>query len=240
MPLTGKHILIVDDDPDICDLLCQIVSNDGYRITRAADAASAQAAIGTNTFDLMLLDLMMPGTDGLTFCRQLRSKGIELPIIMLTAKGDDFDRVLGLEMGADDYVPKPFHSRELLARIKAVLRRTTGNSAKHNTLTGRFYKFGQWRLDTAKRELLSQDDVVLLLSSAEYELLVAFLAWPQMTLSREKLVDATRGGSALISDRSVDIQVSRLRKKLGDDPKYPRIIKTVWGDGYLFALDVSK
>uniref|UniRef100_UPI003566C408 winged helix-turn-helix domain-containing protein n=1 Tax=Puniceibacterium confluentis TaxID=1958944 RepID=UPI003566C408 len=162
-----------------------------------------------------------------------------VPIIMLTAKGDDFDRVLGLEMGADDYLAKPFHSRELLARIRAVLRRSHSVGERPADPARRFIRFEGWRLDTAKRELVSDDDVVVLLGGAEYELLLAFLTWPQVTLSREMLLDATRGRSAVISDRSIDIQVSRLRRKLGDDPRTPRIIKTVWGDGYLFTPDIE-
>jgi two-component system OmpR family response regulator len=164
---------------------------------------------------------------------------VATPIIMLTAKGDDFDRVLGLEMGADDYLPKPFHGRELLARIKAVLRRSEGARGSSAQGFPRFVSFGGWRLDTGKRELISADGVVVLLGSAEYELLMAFLTWPQVVLSREKLLAATHGRSAVISDRSIDIQVSRLRRKLGDDPRAPRIIKTVWGDGYLFTPDVA-
>jgi two-component system OmpR family response regulator len=158
---------------------------------------------------------------------------------MLTAKGDDFDRVLGLEMGADDYLPKPFHGRELVARIRAVLRRSDPGGQRPGPGTARFISFEGWRLDSAKRELVASDGVVVLLSSAEFELLTAFVTWPQMVLSREKLLDATKGRSAIISDRSIDIQVSRLRRKLGDDPRNPRIIKTVWGDGYIFTPDVS-
>jgi two-component system OmpR family response regulator len=233
------HILVVDDDPEIAGLVGQLLEGEGYRTSRAGDARAARQVLGNEAVDLMVLDLMLPGTDGLTLCRELRSEGVATPIIMLTAKGDDFDRVLGLEMGADDYLPKPFHGRELTARVKAVLRRTEGATQRGPDAATRFVSFEGWRLDTSKRELVAEDGVVVLLSSAEYELLVAFLTWPQMTLSREKLIDATKGRSAVISDRSIDIQVSRLRRKLGDDPRNPRIIKTVWGDGYLFTPDLA-
>jgi two-component system OmpR family response regulator len=236
--MPSHHVLIVDDDLEIRDLVTKIMVADGYRVSQAPDARSAQRQLEGQRVDLMVLDLMLPGKDGLTFCRELRGEGVATPIIMLTAKGDDFDRVLGLEMGADDYLPKPFHGRELLARIKAVLRRSEGPKASSDG-TPRFISFAGWRLDTGKRELISADEVVVLLSSAEYELLIAFLTWPQVVLSREKLLAATHGRSAVISDRSIDIQVSRLRRKLGDDPRTPRIIKTVWGDGYLFTPDVS-
>ncbi len=235
-----EHILVVDDDPEICKLVGDILTRDQYRVSRAADTASAKLHIAEGNIDLMVLDLMLPDQDGLSFCRTLRAEKIPLPIIMLTAKGDDFDRVLGLEMGADDYLAKPFHSRELLARIRAVLRRSTGAAAAAAQPDGRFIRFEGWRLDTAKRELMTQEDVVVLLSGAEYELLYAFLTWPQVILSRDKLLDATRGRSTVISDRSIDIQVSRLRRKLGDDPKTPRIIRTMWGDGYLFTPDVLR
>lgn len=242
MATSAQHILIVDDDAEISELVGQLVAKDGYKVSRAFDAAQAQRKLDRETIDLIVLDLMLPGKDGLTFCRELRAAGVTTSIIMLTAKGDDFDRVLGLEMGADDYLPKPFHSRELLARIKAVLRRSVaGEQPSPSSKAGtRFISFGGWRLDTGKRELVSEDDLVVLLSNAEYELLMAFLTWPQAVLSRDKLIDATRGSSAIISDRSIDIQVSRLRRKLGDDPKAPTVIKTVWGDGYLFTPDVVR
>lgn len=235
----SPHILVVDDDPEIADLVGRLLSAEGYGVSRAADARAARRALDAGPVDLIVLDLMLPGKDGLTFCRELRAEGVATPIVMLTAKGDDFDRVLGLEMGADDYLPKPFHSRELLARVKAVLRRSDPAAMRPADVPPRFVTFAEWRLDTGKRELVSADGVVVLLSSAEYELLIAFVTWPQVVLSREKLLDATRGRSAIISDRSIDIQVSRLRRKLGDDPRTPRIIKTVWGDGYLFTPDVA-
>lgn len=236
----SHHILIVDDEPEICDLVGKVLAQDGFRVSSATEARSAREALESEAIDLIVLDLMLPGKDGLVFCRELRGEGRGTPIIMLTAKGDDFDRVLGLEMGADDYLAKPFHSRELLARIKAVLRRSSGMIAETEPIARRHIAFASWTLDTGKRELISKDGVVVLLSSAEYELLFAFLTWPQVVLSREKLLDATHGRSAVISDRSIDIQVSRLRRKLGDDTKSPRLIRTVWGDGYLFTPDVVR
>ena len=233
------HILVLDDDPEIAELVVRLLAAEGYRASHAADTRAARRLLGAEDVDLLVLDLMLPGQDGLTFCRELRGEGVVTPIIMLTAKGDDFDRILGLEMGADDYLPKPFHGRELVARIRAVLRRSDPGGQRSGTAAGRFVRFDGWRLDTAKREIVAEDGVVVLLSSAEFELLVAFVTWPQMVLSREKLLDATKGRSAIISDRSIDIQVSRLRRKLGDDPRNPRIIKTVWGDGYIFTPDVA-
>jgi two-component system OmpR family response regulator len=233
------HILVVDDDPEISDLVGRLLAAEGWRTSHAGDTRAAKRVLAGDPVDLVVLDHMLPGQDGLSFCRELRAEGPRPAIIMLTAKGDDFDRVLGLEMGADDYLPKPFHGRELVARIRAVLRRSDPGGQRPGPGTARFISFEGWRLDSAKRELVASDGVVVLLSSAEFELLTAFVTWPQMVLSREKLLDATKGRSAIISDRSIDIQVSRLRRKLGDDPRNPRIIKTVWGDGYIFTPDVS-
>lgn len=232
-----RSILVIDDDPEILELVGNLLEREGYQVLRAESAQSARRALNENV-DLIILDLMLPDVDGLAFTQELRTGGCVLPIIMLTAKGDDIDRVLGLELGADDYLAKPFHSRELLARIKAVLRRTGVAAQAKVGGDDRFISFEGWRLDTAKRELISADNVVVLLSGTEFDLLMAFLTWPQATLSRDKLIDATHGRAAIISDRSIDIQVSRLRRKLGDDPKQPRIIRTMWGDGYLFTPDV--
>lgn len=188
--MSGQHILIVEDDLEFADLVGKVVSADGYRHSHAPDAIRARHVIEKEKVDLIVLDLMLPVTDGLTFCRELRGEGVATPIIMLTAKGDDFDRVLGLEMGADDYLPKPFHSRELVARIKAVLRRSETPTKQAPDATPKIIAFGEWRLDTGKRELISKDGVVVLLGSAEYELLVALLTWPQVVLLREKPTQA--------------------------------------------------
>jgi two-component system OmpR family response regulator len=236
--MTAAHILVVEDDPEIAELVLRLLRAEGWRASRAAETRAARRLLEAEGADLLVLDLMLPGEDGLAFCRALRAEGRATPIVMLTAKGDDLDRILGLEMGADDYLPKPFHGRELVARIRAVLRRSDP-AARRPGGARRFVGFEGWRLDTAKRELVDAEGVVVPLGSAEFELLSAFLAWPQAVLSREKLLDATRGRTATISDRSIDIQVSRLRRKLGDDPRSPRIIKTVWGDGYIFTPDVT-
>lgn len=232
-----SSILVMDDDPEILELVGNLLQREGYAVLSACDGTTARSMLDTSV-DLIVLDLMLPDTDGLSFTQKLRQQGVDTPIIMLTAKGDDFDRVLGLEMGADDYLAKPFHSRELLARIKAVLRRSRGPMPREAEKNGRFISFGGWRLDTAKRELISSDDVVVFLSGNEFDLLMVFLTWPQAVLSRDKLIDAVHGRAMAISDRSIDILVSRLRRKLGDNPKQPGIIRTIWGDGYLFTPDV--
>jgi two-component system OmpR family response regulator len=229
----------VDDDREIRDLVGKVLERDGFRISRAEDGVAMRRALADGAIDLIVLDVMLPGKDGLALCRELRGANDTTPIIMLTAKGDDIDRILGLEMGADDYLPKPFNSRELTARVKAVLRRGGAEAEPRQTDQVRFYCFDGWRLDVGRRELLSPDSVVLSLSSGEFDLLLALVQRPQRTLTRDQLLDLTRGRAAAVFDRSIDIQISRLRKKLGDDPKDPRTIKTVWGGGYLFAPDVS-
>lgn len=236
----SPHILVVDDDPELRDLVGRVVEREGYRVSRAEDGRGMRRALEASAIDLIVLDIMLPGKDGLTLCRELRAEQMSTPVIMLTAKEGDIDRIIGLEMGADDYLPKPFNGRELVARIKAVLRRTGLPPQRHDEgPTPRFFCFAGWRLDVRTRELLSRDDVVVTLSTGEYELLLAFLKWPQTVLTRDQLLDLARGRSAILFDRSIDIQVSRLRRKLGDNPRKPRIIKTVWGGGYLFSPDVS-
>ncbi len=238
----SRHILIVDDDREIRDLVGRVVEGDGYPVSRACDGAQMQRILEAGAIDLIVLDLMLPGKDGLTLCRELRAQGVTTPIIMLTAKGDDIDRIIGLEMGADDYLAKPFNSRELLARIRAVLRRAPEGSgvADDPEPAPRNYRFAGWRLDHGTRELISAENVVVSLSNGEFELLLAFLKRPQTVLSRDQLLDLARGRSAVLFDRSIDIQVSRLRRKLGDSARDPRIIKTVWGGGYIFTPDVSR
>lgn len=233
------HILVVDDDREIRDLVGKVLERDGFRISRAENGVEMRRMLADGAIDLIVLDIMMPGKDGLTLCRELRGAHDSTPIIMLTAKGDDIDRILGLEMGADDYLPKPFNSRELIARIKAILRRGSAATEPDPSAQERFYCFEGWRLDVGKRELLSPESVVVSLSSGEYDLLLALVQRPQRILTRDQLLDLTRGRAAVVFDRSIDIQISRLRKKLGDDPKDPRTIKTVWGGGYLFAPDVT-
>ena len=235
----GPHILIVDDHREIRDLVSRALTKEGFRVSLAADGRAMTKALATSRIDLILLDLMLPGEDGLSLCRTLRSQS-NIPIIMLTAKGDEIDRVIGLEMGADDYLPKPFGSRELIARIKAVLRRSRGNAAQPNADDRpKRYRFDRWQLDTNTRELLRNDGVTVPLSTGEYDLLIAMVERPQHVLSRDQLLDLARGRAANAIDRSIDTQVSRLRKKLELDPTDPKIIKTVWGGGYMFAPAVK-
>jgi two-component system OmpR family response regulator len=235
----APHILVVDDHREIRDLVSRALTKEGFRVSTAADGRAMRKVLTDGHIDLILLDLMLPGEDGLSLCRALRAES-NMPIIMLTAKGDEVDRVIGLEMGADDYLPKPFGSRELIARIKAVLRRSHEMVAppSPNRLPKR-YRFDRWQLDTGARELLRDDEVTVPLSTGEYDLLVALVERPQRVLNRDQLLDLARGRAANALDRSIDTQISRLRKKLELDPANPKIIKTVWGGGYMFTPAVS-
>ncbi|MDY0242516.1 MAG: response regulator [Rhodospirillaceae bacterium] len=235
----GPHILIVDDHREIRDLVAKILVKEGFRVSTAPDGRSMRKVLADGRIDLILLDLMLPGEDGLSLCRSLRADSA-IPIIMLTAKGEEVDRVIGLEMGADDYLPKPFGSRELIARIRALLRRSRMEPHEQSGPKSRRYAFDRWILDCETRELLSDDGVAVPLSTGEYDLLLALVERPQRVLSREQLLDLARGRTAAVFDRSIDTQVSRLRKKLEIDPSDPRIIKTIWGGGYMFAVAVSE
>ncbi len=235
----APHILIVDDHREIRDLVSRALTKEGFRVSAAADGRAMRKVLDDSRIDLILLDLMLPGEDGLSLCRSLRA-GSSIPIIMLTAKGDELDRVIGLEMGADDYLSKPFGSRELIARIRAVLRRSPDTaSASKPAKPPEQYRFDRWRLDTGLRELIRDDGVTIALSTGEYDLLLAFVERPQRVLSRDQLLDLARGRAANALDRSIDTQVSRLRRKLELDPSDPKIIKTVWGGGYTFTPSVS-
>jgi len=235
----GPHILIVDDHREIRDLVSRALSKEGFRVSLAADGRAMRKVLADSRIDLILLDLMLPGEDGLSLCRSLRAES-HIPIIMLTAKGDEVDRVIGLEMGADDYLPKPFGSRELIARIRAVLRRSQEPpSAKPSTRPKR-YHFDRWQLEIGTRELLREDGVTLPLSTGEFDLLIVLVERPQRVLSRDQLLDLARGRAANALDRSIDTQVSRLRRKLEQDPSDPKIIKTVWGGGYMFTPAVTQ
>jgi two-component system OmpR family response regulator len=233
------HILVVDDHREIRDLVARALSKEGFRVSAAADGRAMRKVLADSRIDLILLDLMLPGEDGLSLCRALRTES-NIPIIMLTAKGDEVDRVIGLEMGADDYLPKPFGSRELIARIKAVLRRSNERPAATDPgERPKRYHFDRWTLATGARELVRDDRVTIPLSTGEYDLLIVFVERPQRVLNRDQLLDLARGRSATGLDRSIDTQVSRLRKKLERDPGDPKIIKTVWGGGYMFTPPVS-
>ena len=233
----SPHILIVDDDREIRDLLARFLGKHGYRATAAADGREMKRALNEWAIDLIVLDLMMPGEDGLSLCRKLRADS-DMPIIMLTAMGEETDRIVGLEMGADDYVAKPFNPRELLARIKAVLRR--GGASRDRAVGDRLFTFAEWRFDLDKRELISPDGVLVQLSGGEFELLSAFVTHSQRVLSRDQLLDLARGREAQPFDRSIDVQVGRLRRKIEVDASDPILIKTVRGGGYTFTPDVEK
>jgi two-component system OmpR family response regulator len=233
------HILVVDDHREIRDLIGRYLGKNGFRVTVADSAAAARKAQKAAAIDLVVLDIMMPGEDGLSFCRYLRETS-ETPVILLTAMAEDTDRVVGLEIGADDYVTKPFNPRELLARIRAVLRRTLAVPKSRDAVEARKLKFDRFVLDVQRRELLAADGVSAPLSTAEFQLLTAFLKRPNMVLNRDQLMDLTSGRTPQIFDRSIDNQVSRLRKKIEIDPKVPELIKTVWGGGYIFTADVEE
>jgi two-component system OmpR family response regulator len=235
----STHLLIVDDDREIRDLLGRFLTRHGYRVTTARDGREMRKALADWRIDLIVLDLMLPGEDGLSLCRRLRADS-SIPIIMLTAMGEETDRIVGLEMGADDYVPKPFNPRELLARIKAVLRRADGGLASERATGDAIMHFAGWTLDLARRRLGSPDDVIVDLSSGEFDLLVAFVEHPRRVLSRDQLLDLTHGRATVPFDRSIDIQVSRLRRKIEADPKAPELIKTVRGGGYMFTAAVER
>lgn len=240
---TEPRILIVDDDAEICELVRQFLEPHGFHVTGVADGVAMRAALASDPADLIILDLMLPGEDGLALCRQLRISS-RTPIIFLTALGSEADRVVGLEMGADDYLSKPFSARELLARIRAVLRRTAPGEmvplqAKENAADGRFLRFSDWTLDTGRRQLKSPDGVLVELSGGEYELLLAFLERPQIVLTRDQLLDITRGRFGGPFDRAIDMQVGRLRRKIEADLKNPALIQTVRGGGYVLASTVE-
>jgi two-component system OmpR family response regulator len=231
----APHLLVVDDDREIRDLLQRFLTRHGYRVDVAADGRAMQRLLDHGRFDLVVLDLMLPGEDGLAVCRRLRAT-TRLPIIMLTALAEETDRIIGLELGADDYLTKPFNPRELLARIRAVLRRVETAEPR----AGIVWRFAGFRLDPARRELHDPGGAVVPLTAGEHELLLALVARPQRVLSRDQLLDLTKGRAAQPFDRSIDVQLSRLRRKIERDPKAPELIKTVRGGGYVLAVPVSR
>ncbi|WP_428031438.1 response regulator [Ancylobacter sp.] len=232
------HIAIVDDHRDIRDLVGKYLHRHGYRTSLAENAASFRRLMERNAFDLVVLDVMMPGEDGLSLCRFLR-ESTSLPVIMLTAMAEETDRIVGLELGADDYLSKPFNPRELLARIKAVLRRVQSLPPQRGQLKAKELRFDRWALNVGRRELIDQDGLTVPLSTAEFRLLSVFLDHAGLVLSRDQLLDLTVGRSAEPFDRAIDNQVSRLRKKIETDPKSPALIKTHWGGGYSFSAEVE-
>ncbi|MDR3055478.1 MAG: two-component system response regulator OmpR [Zoogloeaceae bacterium] len=230
-----KHLLIVDDDTRACSLLQRYLGEQGYEIRTAPDATQMDKYLQREHFDLLILDLMLPGEDGLAICRRLRALGNNIPIIMLTARGEDIDRILGLEMGADDYLPKPFNPRELLARIQAVLRRPRQTNDAPEA-PGKI-SFGGMEVDFAARTLKKTDGQTYPLTTGEFAVLSALLQHPRQPLSRDRLMTLSRGREQGPFDRAIDVQISRLRKLVEPDPGRPRYLQTVWGMGYVFVPD---
>jgi len=231
------HLLVVDDDAGLRTLLTKYLSKEGFDVTAVPDGAAMDAWLARESTDLVILDLMLPGEDGLSLARRLRARS-PVPIIMLSARGEDVDRIVGLEVGADDYLPKPFNPRELLARIRAVLRRQGSTSPGETRAAGeeQVYTFGPFRLDAVAQRLW-RDGEPIDLTTGEYTLLRIFVERPNRMLSRDTLVDLIKGYDRDPFDRSIDVRVARLRGKIEEDSREPRYIRTVWGQGYLFAPD---
>jgi two-component system OmpR family response regulator len=232
------HIVVVDDQQEICDVVQEYLTGEGYRVSTAHDGAGMRRLLSQSAVDLVILDLMLPGEDGLTLARSLRSES-GIGIIILTGRGETVDRIIGLEMGADDYLPKPFHLRELLARVKSVLRRAQSRSADSSQSSRLRAQFAGWNLDMASRELLSPAGDEVRLTTGEFDLLAAFVNNANQVLSRDRLLDLARNREAGPFDRTIDVQVGRLRRKLEDDPQNPTLIKTVRGSGYIFTPPVE-
>lgn len=231
-----SKILVVDDDMRLRSLLERYLVEQGYQVRSAADAAQMDRLLERENFHLLVLDLMLPGEDGLSICQRLRKSNNDIPIIMLTAKGDEVDRIIGLEMGADDYLPKPFNPRELLARAKAVLRRKTTEVPGAPTKDEQIVEFGEFKLNLGTREMTANGQS-LPLTSGEFAVLKSLVTHPREPLSRDKLMNLARGRDYSALERSIDVQVSRLRRMLEVDPAKPRYIQTVWGLGYVFVPD---
>ncbi|MCC2635219.1 MAG: transcriptional regulatory protein ompR [Ramlibacter sp.] len=233
-----EHLLVVDDDAEIRQLLATYLQDNGYRVTAVADGRAMRAAMAAGDPDLVILDVMLPGEDGISLCRSLRTRS-EVPVIMLTARGEETDRIVGLEVGADDYLPKPFSPRELLARVKSVLRRAKALPANLRRREGRLFRFAGWQLDAVTRNLTAPDGVVVPLGATEFRLLRALLDHPGRVLTRDQLIDLMLSRDAGPFDRALDVQVSRLRQRLREDAREPAIIKTVRGQGYVLAAAVE-
>ncbi|MBU1211112.1 MAG: response regulator transcription factor [Alphaproteobacteria bacterium] len=233
------HILLCDDDAELRRLLAALLRDNGYRVTPVSDGREVSSHIRTAEIDLVILDIMLPGKSGLDICREIRATST-VPILMLTAKGSETDRVVGLELGADDYVAKPFGPNELLARIKALIRRARMPGEQPSRAESRNLVFDNWRLDTLRRELRNPDGVIIDVSAGEYDLLLAFLEAPNRVLDRDYLIEVTRKKSEGGFDRSIDVQVSRLRRKLDTSERDDGLIKTVRGAGYMFVGEVRR
>jgi two-component system, OmpR family, response regulator len=233
----SPHILLVEDDREISKLVSRFLRANDMRVSITADGREMDRALKDNRLDLVVLDIMLPGEDGLSICRRLRVSS-RLPIIMLTAKGEDIDRIIGLEFGADDYLTKPFNPRELLARIRAVLRRGIADTVE-DSRTGSILTFDGWRLDPNVRQLFNPNGARVALTGAELDLLLVFCERPRRVLSRDQLIDLTQGRSAAPFERSVDVLVSRLRQKMEKEPKEPTLIQTIRSGGYMFSPAVE-
>ena len=238
MPELKTRILVVDDDHRHRDLLVRFLGGEGYEVKAVPDAPGMDKQLARERYDLVVLDLMLPGEDGLAICRRLRAQDTAPAIIMLTAKGDDVDRIVGLEMGADDYLPKPFNPKELLARVKAVLRRKTPPGPPGAPAAGGVFQFGDFSLNLATRTLTRGGKEVAL-TTGEFSVLKVLVQHPRQPLSRDKLMELARGREYEVFDRSIDVQISRLRKIVEDDPAKPKHIQTVWGFGYVFVPDIE-
>jgi len=233
------HVLLVDDERSIREPLAVYLTKQGFRVTQAGDAEGARARLNAYAIDLAILDIMMPGEDGLSLCRHIRETS-ETPVILLTARAEETDRIVGLEMGADDYVVKPFSPRELATRVKVVLRRTAGGTVRQHAPEAGSFAFAGWVLKTGERALVDREGVSVPLSTGEYNLLHALVTRPRQVLTRDQLLDLTQGREAAAFDRAIDNQVSRLRKKIETDVRNPEIIKTVWGGGYTLSAEVTR
>jgi two-component system OmpR family response regulator len=236
-PASATRLLLVDDEPDLREPLAEYLSRQGFAVVQAASAAEARSRLREALPDLVLLDIMMPGEDGLSLCRHI-GEALSVPVILLTAKGESTDRIVGLEIGADDYVVKPFDPRELVARIRSVLRRTAKGAPPPTE--DELLEFEGWRLDPLKRRLTAPDGAMVSISSAEFRLLLAFVEHPRQVLDRDRLLDMVQGREAHLFDRAVDNQISRLRRKIEQDSRNPELIQTVWGGGYMLAAEVRK
>jgi two-component system OmpR family response regulator len=234
---TSAHVLFVEDDPEIRSLVADFLGSNGFRVSVARDGREMDRVLDLSRIDLLILDIMLPGEDGLSLCRRVRADS-NLPVIMLTARGSEIERVVGLEMGADDYLSKPFSTHELLARIRAVLRRTRSLGATPSAARPAVLGFSGWVLNLGSRRLQSADGIRVPLTGAEFDLLVAFCEHPNRVLTRDQLLDLTRGRAPAPFDRSIDIQVSRLRRKIERDPRDPALIQTVRAGGYIFTAEV--
>lgn len=236
MAENSKKILMVDDDLRMRELLQRYLTEQGFDIKTVSDAKEMDVVLAGESFDLLVLDLMLPGEDGLGICRRLRANNVVTPIIMLTARGDEVDRIIGLEMGADDYLPKPFNPRELLARINAVMRRHEHSPEGEKSGKQEVFNFGEFAFDSANRSL-SRSGAPITITSGEFSLLKVFTEHPRQPLSRDRLMQLARGRELDVFDRSIDVQVSRLRRLIEPDPAHPRYLQTMWGFGYVFIPD---